>query len=1124
MSCRELFFLLLILTVPLHGRTYLYTKTSSPYLITENVNISLDNGDTLLIEAGVEIIINSGISFIVQHNNPASVISMIGTETEPIIIRGIDENNYVHFNLQPSDPLEYINFISVKGRSDGFIIHSSCRDIDYLSFERCDYAVYMDSNYEGNIAWIRNCQFMHMDDNLILNFDRTSSIGADVLLFYRNRFYQCSAQLISTYDWTNAADESYSAFIGNEIVQCENGFVIPSMRVILVANNLFRNNVSFHMQSFGSDNTYVFYNNVFFSNPTTTTLLELMGSQVYIANSIFWQNSTGINPLMWLNSSMPGMEFPNSIVDIRNCIIPGLMDNIELPSDVLLYSSNLYEFDPLFDFTPDSSFNLLPESPAIDAGLDNPFMNDRDGSRNDLGIHGGNDFFVFPASLNLGKITLGDSSGEGQGYLNFFNSNIDHSISLSQWDWQNGNDFILKNAQTPLTIPPLGFCRQEIQCISGQSGLVSDSLIISGITGASCSSVTVNITANIGLTLSGGLRGHIGGSGQKYRVLNVVVAADDTLFIDPGTELTFEDNSTFNVQGVLLCGQIDAAPVLFSPMLFAKDNINLQFSNPFKRSIISNTIIEKFYAHNSTEIPFIRLFHNAYLEINQVQISRSNFQTFAQVEENAQLLIKDSKFRIVSLAQLISGEFDQTLIINTVFDGLSWANHPLIESNHYLYFVNNTFVDFIGSVGSPDDIIAFTPGLKIVRNNIFWPEEQNFQVLTYNALAAAGSYYLDYNIIKGGTNFLLANYDGTGYSGIISMYDNQDYTPTFIGGDPFNYQLQFASPGIDDGDPDLWYQDADGSRNDLGAYGGQRRIVPNCDYDAFWNLQPLNFVWLQTVMTTYAVDSMRIRILDGYTLQLEYEQAGDSLYPDIYKYNVNLNHTGKYLLFNDILSPLPVPFGNQVEIMVIDPVDYQNTNLTDLPVFLSRKGSAGSPVYPLLAWSTDHCSYTTRTDKKRGLENKAELWMRIDKNEETNRITYIDPAGKSLKYLSSRTTGYNGSLYLVAEYQGDGRYFITSEQDMKQQGDLPQNFLLLSNYPNPFNQSTILKIVIDREQIIDLNIYDTCGRKVCTLVNNRLMSAGIHYVDFNGQDLASGIYFCQMSGTNTIIHKIILLK
>jgi hypothetical protein len=69
---------------------------------------------------------------------------------------------------------------------------------------------------------------------------------------------------------------------------------------------------------------------------------------------------------------------------------------------------------------------------------------------------------------------------------------------------------------------------------------------------------------------------------------------------------------------------------------------------------------------------------------------------------------------------------------------------------------------------------------------------------------------------------------------------------------------------------------------------------------------------------------------------------------------------------------------------------------------------------------------------------------------------------------------------------------------------------LLQNYPNPFNSNTIIKYSIHKTSWIKLEIYNTLGQKVKTLVDDRQVSAN-YYVRWNGTnnegDLVTGGYY-----------------
>jgi hypothetical protein len=90
-------------------------------------------------------------------------------------------------------------------------------------------------------------------------------------------------------------------------------------------------------------------------------------------------------------------------------------------------------------------------------------------------------------------------------------------------------------------------------------------------------------------------------------------------------------------------------------------------------------------------------------------------------------------------------------------------------------------------------------------------------------------------------------------------------------------------------------------------------------------------------------------------------------------------------------------------------------------------------------------------------------------------------------------------------------------------------FRLEAPSPNPFNASTALSYQLQAPSQVSLNVYDTAGRLVATLVDSR-QQAGTHEVTFDGSGLASGIYLAklELSGsgaTPTIrVQKLVLLK
>lgn len=68
--------------------------------------------------------------------------------------------------------------------------------------------------------------------------------------------------------------------------------------------------------------------------------------------------------------------------------------------------------------------------------------------------------------------------------------------------------------------------------------------------------------------------------------------------------------------------------------------------------------------------------------------------------------------------------------------------------------------------------------------------------------------------------------------------------------------------------------------------------------------------------------------------------------------------------------------------------------------------------------------------------------------------------------------------------------------------------------PNPFNPSAEIRFVLNRENLVQLNIYNLRGEKVRTLIQDRLPATEYKFVfdgkDDAGQALASGTYFARL--------------
>ncbi|MFC2092715.1 5'-nucleotidase C-terminal domain-containing protein [Bacteroidota bacterium] len=89
---------------------------------------------------------------------------------------------------------------------------------------------------------------------------------------------------------------------------------------------------------------------------------------------------------------------------------------------------------------------------------------------------------------------------------------------------------------------------------------------------------------------------------------------------------------------------------------------------------------------------------------------------------------------------------------------------------------------------------------------------------------------------------------------------------------------------------------------------------------------------------------------------------------------------------------------------------------------------------------------------------------------------------------------------------------------------IPDAFLLKQNYPNPFNPSTNIEFDLHKTLYLKLIVYDILGRKVATLVNEKL-SVGSYTVSWDASGYPSGVYFYRLKSEGfTDVKKMLLLK
>lgn len=71
---------------------------------------------------------------------------------------------------------------------------------------------------------------------------------------------------------------------------------------------------------------------------------------------------------------------------------------------------------------------------------------------------------------------------------------------------------------------------------------------------------------------------------------------------------------------------------------------------------------------------------------------------------------------------------------------------------------------------------------------------------------------------------------------------------------------------------------------------------------------------------------------------------------------------------------------------------------------------------------------------------------------------------------------------------------------------ISEEFRISQNYPNPFNPSTSIDFSLTKQSFIQIKIFDIQGKEIKSL-NNKILQAGNHELNFDASNLHSGIYF-----------------
>ncbi len=190
---------------------------------------------------------------------------------------------------------------------------------------------------------------------------------------------------------------------------------------------------------------------------------------------------------------------------------------------------------------------------------------------------------------------------------------------------------------------------------------------------------------------------------------------------------------------------------------------------------------------------------------------------------------------------------------------------------------------------------------------------------------------------------------------------------------------------------------------------------------------------------------------------------------------------------------------------------------------------AGTPIK--LYWN-DNVNPTVKYKiyRKHGKFGSTELIATVNSGVET----YTD---YSLAHTNN-TSSYNLTKYDVRAYYPTENSYATpyfkavyAELFFKQngkKGDSTNTAITMvkensiTNFPNPFNPTTIVYYKLKEQGDVVIKVYDMLGKEIAELVNEK-KSMGEYVASFNGSNLSSGVYIMTMQTNNFLTSKKILL-
>lgn len=523
-----------------------------------------------------------------------------------------------------------------------------------------------------------------------------------------------------------------------------------------------------------------------------------------------------------------------------------------------------------------------------------------------------------------------------------------------------------------------------------------------------------------------------------------------------------------------------------------------------------NLIVEGFLAIKGEEYNpvFLNFSENSMINLNL----NNSSQKQGLIINNCKLIYEGGISPILINCQ--QATIDPSIIVNnSVFinssedlsaSGLSFEYSEIIETEvHILELINTTH--FHSGI-TVSELIDYSQPVYLI-NNVF-----------YEGILGGDNWNNDicYN------NFYNVNFD----DGISTTCEEEigeiNINPGFV--DLTNFTLNSNSPCIDSGDPDRI--DPDGTQSDIGAYYFHQ-IKADINRDTSIDIFDITLI-VQIILDLYEPtynESWCADIDDNDDVSIFDIILALNI---IYDTDEDFSDNGSTIFLSSIIEEFETETGieKKLVIQMLNEIAvsalHMEINVGDNYAITGFEGGTKTQ-------NMERLSNTTNNNKNVGFIFYGATGNRIETG--AGSIAEIPITDTGL----GRNDGESEEEFLLVEMSNDGETYLDYviihpdslgklAEEYIESSTLPSVFALHSAYPNPFNPVTTIRYDIPYQTKVTISIFDIIGRKVTTLVNEKV-DAGYKSVKWDASNISTGIYLIRMTSVDyTKTQKVMLLK